>query len=84
MLIGLKNIKKKINMEILEFHFWPGWNLRPTLEQNITTIFTPPVLFCKPLIIFFFFAPFKHVFILIPPCVCATKFWALSNDGKTN
>lgn len=23
---------------------------------------------------FFFFAPFKHVFILIPPCVCATKF----------
>lgn len=62
----------KIDVEILEFHFGPEWNLRPELEQNITTIFTLVVLFCMLLI----FVPFKRAFILIPPCVCATWFWA--------
>lgn len=76
-------LKRKSMWKFYRFIFDPGWNLRPALEQNITTIFTPPVLFCKPLIIFFS-SLFKHVFILIPPCVCATKFWELGNDSKTN
>lgn len=77
--------QEKINVEILEFHFWPRVKPEtcPGTKHN-HYFYTACFVLQASYHFFFFFAPFKHVFILIPPCVCATKFWALSNDDNTN